>query len=307
MQNQSRDICKTVDSSDITAQQLEKINNYTRRKLEAEEVFVFSVVLCDNEVDRDLERFTLESLQKLAQLFPGKTGVFDHQPLAENQSARIFDTELVYTGEINSSGERYCQLKAWAYMARCDKNSDLILEIDAGIKKEVSVGCAVDKVECSICGSVKGSCTHVKGKSYGEKQCHHLLTQPTDVYEWSFVAVPAQKRAGVTKRWESGEDISVPEGKVLIDKARLQRLAAQVSEVKKYKNHLRKDVVRLGLMGESGLNADTLHQITKRLDIPELEQLQKSYSTQAAKNYPMPSPQLAKSTAMKSAQEAFRI
>ena len=38
-------------------EELEQINRLARRELTAEEVYAFSVRLCDNEVDRDGERF----------------------------------------------------------------------------------------------------------------------------------------------------------------------------------------------------------------------------------------------------------
>ena len=66
------------DFSQPSEQELELINGYTRRKFTAEELYVFSVVLCDNEIDRDFERFTDEALGKMAELFIGKTGIFDH-------------------------------------------------------------------------------------------------------------------------------------------------------------------------------------------------------------------------------------
>ena len=50
---------------------MEKINLYTRRAYKPEEVYTFSVVLCDNEVDRDGECFTKETLEELAKLFVG--------------------------------------------------------------------------------------------------------------------------------------------------------------------------------------------------------------------------------------------
>lgn len=51
--------------------------------------------LCDNEIDRDGERFSLEALEQLKALFVGKTGIFDHDPKGENQTARIYAAELV--------------------------------------------------------------------------------------------------------------------------------------------------------------------------------------------------------------------
>ena len=58
----------------VTPEELALINTYTRRPLTAEEVYVFSVTLCDNDVDRDGERFPVESLFALEKLFVGKTG-----------------------------------------------------------------------------------------------------------------------------------------------------------------------------------------------------------------------------------------
>ena len=51
---------------------LECINQYTRRPFTEQEVYTFSVVLCDNEIDRDFERFSVEALHTLSQLFLGK-------------------------------------------------------------------------------------------------------------------------------------------------------------------------------------------------------------------------------------------
>ena len=80
----------------VTEEELSRIHQYTRRPMATEELYTFTVVLCDNEVDRDYERFSVEALQELAQLFLGKTGIFDHSPKAEYQSARIYDTYLEF-------------------------------------------------------------------------------------------------------------------------------------------------------------------------------------------------------------------
>ena len=59
--------------------ELELINQYTRQELNEDEVYAFSIVLCDNEIDRDSERFSVQSLQKLSELFVGVTGLYDHE------------------------------------------------------------------------------------------------------------------------------------------------------------------------------------------------------------------------------------
>lgn len=186
----------------VSEKELEAIGRFSRRKLTAEEVYTFPVVLCDNDLDRDNECFTDAALEKLAVLFCGKTGIFDHDPRGEKQTARIYRCAVeTEDGRLNHRGEPYKALKGWAYMVRTAANADLILEIEGGIKKEVSVGCAVGKRVCSVCGAdrTEEGCGHLAGKRYGGALCYTLLEDPTDAYEWSFVAVPAQPAAGVTK------------------------------------------------------------------------------------------------------------
>ena len=200
----------------MTKDILDKINKFTRREFTADELYTFSVILCDNEIDRDNERFSDDALEKLKALFVGKTGIFDHEASTSNQTARIFDTELV-TDESrkNKCGVPYKYLRASAYMVRTEDNRQLIAEIDDGIKKEVSISCSASKRKCSVCGCDKAvqSCSHIKGKTYGGRLCHVVLDGITDAYEWSFVAVPAQVNAGVTKRFTDGDaDKSACEG-----------------------------------------------------------------------------------------------
>lgn len=184
----------------LTKEELDQINRFSKAELTADQVYTFSVRLCDNEVDRGFERFGTEDLERLGELFLGKSGIFDHQWSAKGQTARIYRTEVVREpGTVTAAGDEYCWLKAWAYLMRTEKNQELITEIEGGIKKEVSVGCSMGRSVCSVCGAENGACGHVKGQMYGEKLCFMELKDPKDAYEWSFVAVPAQRQAGVIK------------------------------------------------------------------------------------------------------------
>ncbi len=182
--------------AEVTFDELERINTYAQTKLAAEDVFTFGVILCNDQPDRDNERFSKSALEKLAELFVGKTGIFDHDPKGRSQTARIFDCAVETDPETGES-----RLRAKAYMVRTAGNADLIAEIKGGIKKEVSVSCSVAKKICSVCGAdvFTDPCMHIKGQEYGGEVCVHILDEPTDAYEWSFVAVPAQRGAGVTK------------------------------------------------------------------------------------------------------------
>ena len=196
-------------SETVSGEELEKINGYAREPLTEDKVFVFRVALCDNDIDRDGEKFSSGALEKLAELFKGRTGIFDHDPKSSKQTARIFDTWVeTLPGKITTDGEVYRRLMAKAYMVRTASNGDLISEIQGGIKKEVSITCTMGEKLCSVCGEDmhKGSCGHEKGGEYGGMLCYHILDEPLEAYEWSFVAVPAadvqEARHG---KWESTE------------------------------------------------------------------------------------------------------
>lgn len=205
-----------LEAQEVTAEDLKQINKFTLEPLEASDVFTFSAVLCDNELDRQYEQFSLKALHDLQKLFVGKTVIKDHYPSADNQVARIYATELVETGKFLASGEPYTQLKAHIYMVRTDSNKDLITEIKAGIKKEGSVGFRVASSICSICGTdnAKTYCRHWPGKTYdkegGPTVCTFRLDGAKDAYEFSLVAVPAQRKAGVSKCY-TGEQVFASE------------------------------------------------------------------------------------------------
>lgn len=195
---------------------IELINQFSLKELKPEDVLCFSLVLCDNEVDRDCEKFTQASLEALADMFVGKTGIKNHEWVMENQVARLYRVELQKTGKKNSLGEPLMQLMGSAYMLRTPENESLVNSIEGGIVKEVSVGFGIKRLSCSICGEEinrsfwgpsKCKNDHQKGREYDGKTCIGLMEDPTDAYEFSFVAVPSQRGAGTTKAFESEASI----------------------------------------------------------------------------------------------------
>ena len=81
----------------VTDEDLKKINNFTLSPLTADDVFIFKATIADNEQDdRNFMPFNLKALQDLKKLYPGKTMLKDHSRRADNQIARVFDTELVH-------------------------------------------------------------------------------------------------------------------------------------------------------------------------------------------------------------------
>lgn len=172
---------------------LSLINAQAQRELTAEEVFVFRCVACDNQVDRDYERFADKALVVLASMLVGRPVLMDHIWSACKQTARI------YRADVETAGDGVTNLVICCYMLRNDNTQPVVDAIQGGILREVSVGCAMSKVTCSICGKPSYECGHIAGASYDGEVCVNILDDPTDAYEVSFVAVPSQRAAGVRK------------------------------------------------------------------------------------------------------------
>lgn len=289
-----------------TDDELKLINAYTRRELSAEEVYAFTVVLCDNDVDRDNERFTVESLFELEKLFVGKTGIFDHDPSAKNQTARIFSCSVESVGgKKTATGDDYFCLKARAYIPVSPGTTGVITAIDSGIIKEVSVGCAVSKTICSICGEDINLCSHKKGEVYNGKLCCGELRQPTDAYEWSFVAVPAQRQAGVTKfvkrkevtmeeilkSLEKSGGITLGEKERLKLKDYIENLKSSAKDGVYFRDSLTSEVLRLSAVLQPEISRDTMECVTKSLTVAQLTELKTAFENKLGGSV-IPKPQL---------------
>lgn len=256
-----------IEASGVaTEAQMAAINALARGKLTAQQVYVFSLRLCDDQVDRDMERFDTQALYSLAKLFIGKTGIVDHRWSSDSQVARIFETQVV-----QEEGVTY--IKAWAYIRRGGQAEEVIADIEAGIKKEVSVGCAMGRSVCSICGSDYGTCGHHKGESYDGQVCVAVLKEPMDAYEFSFVAVPAQREAGVIK----GLNRKNCTLKELSDEFGLQSeyraLYKLASLGRQYEKELRDEVVRLCLSLELGAEEPVLRAVVEKAAAEDLMKL----------------------------------
>ncbi len=269
------------------------INSFAKTALTAEEVFTFSVLLCDNEVDRDFERFSEATLGELQALFVGKTGIADHDWSSKNQVARLYRTELVTEEKRkNSLGMPYRYVKGFAYMLRTEQNAQTIAEIRGGIKRETSIGCAVASRICSICGRELGAadCGHIPGREYEGKLCFGELRGAVDAYEWSFVAVPAQRQAGVMKGF--GQQLPdslkafVEKGPGAVFAGEYARLEAEAALGRKYMDGLRREVLRLCLVCDEKLYHG-LESGSRTMNEGELLAVQAAMQEAMAKKMPL--------------------
>lgn len=282
-----------------TSEDMSLINGFSLKTLTPGEVFCFSVILCDNDIDRDFERFDEAALKSLEKLFVGKTGIQNHSMRADDQTCRTYKTELLTDkSKTTADGKPYMYLKAWCYTVRSEKNNSLIRDIESGIKKEISVSCASKSRICSICG--EKNCSHIAGRNYGGKACYKTITDICDAYEWSFVAVPAQRNAGVTKSFrkeKSMENIlkSIKENKSLtLDVNDIKKLSDYIEKLEnksadgeKYRAELCARTKMSFSLAIPEISEDCVDEIFKNLSTENLEALFKAMAKKAARVAPV--------------------
>lgn len=189
--------------AETAGEDLALISRQALRPLAEEEIYTFRLAACNNQVDRDLERFTERTLETLSELFVGRPVLLDHKWSAGSQTARVYAAGV----EEMPGVEGGRQLVLRCYMPRLRGNSDLIAAIETGLLRECSVGVAGERALCSICGADRAAawCEHVKGRAYDGKLCCIELDGAADAYEVSMLPVPAQPAAGVVKRYGGPE------------------------------------------------------------------------------------------------------
>lgn len=307
-----------IKAFEPTGDDMAKINRFSCRELTAQEIYVFKVDLCNNDIDRDFECFSLSALNTLAKEFVGKTGIRDHKMSVENQMARIFDTEVIkIDGRKTVHGSDFYTLRAKAYMLKTSENENIIGEIDAGIKKEVSVSCSAGSGICSVCGKDRkeGNCGHINGKNYDGKLCYTTLDDITDAYEFSFVAVPAQKEAGVVKafEFEKGEinlenirkQLDFDGDSIVLSKQQAAEIKSFIDETEEnarlgtqYKQNLVKSLVGLCERVVPEMNMKIFEGVASVMTAKELVEFKNAFEKNIASKC-KPSPQLARADGAK--------
>lgn len=142
-----------VSPSRPTDDQLKKINQFTRREFKADELYIGQMRLAHNAVDRDVERFSEEVVQRFVNSAIRKTMLLDHDRSVKNGAAgKFFDVELEkmpLQQAIAETGENL-QLPAgitevwfvspWFFIPLEGIDPKEIVKIDAGIYDWASIG-----------------------------------------------------------------------------------------------------------------------------------------------------------------------
>ena len=126
----------------------EAVNRFALRPLAREEYAVFSLDLCNDQVDKHFSRFPQEELEKISLMTPGR-------PLMERHDVRgSLPRGTFFRSKLHHEGERV-SVRPDVYVLRTEGNRDFILNIEGGVYRETSIGFFVSSA--GVLGVWRGS------------------------------------------------------------------------------------------------------------------------------------------------------
>lgn len=161
------------------------VGRYALRELDPEEYAVFTLDLCNNQIDRHFSRFPEEELTRINDLVPGRPLMERHDLRGTLPRGRFFRSTLHREGDVVS-------VRPSVYVLRTAENADFILNIEGGVYRETSIGFSFRTPECSVCGKDLRTCDHVPGRRYGDNACHFIMRDVLEVAEGSVVSSGSQ-------------------------------------------------------------------------------------------------------------------
>lgn len=155
-------------------EELKLIETVWGKPVKKEDVFIFTMRICDNDIDKDNECFSVSALYQIAEMIVGKRGIISNISVNEkNIVAQIYSAKVCCDYEKRTAiGQDYQYVEAKGFIIYNDNTKTICKMIQSEQIQEVSIGCAV--------------ATHKKRVSpdYGE---YTELRDVTEVYEWAFV------------------------------------------------------------------------------------------------------------------------
>ena len=130
------------------------------------------------------------------------------------------------------------------------------------------------------------------------------MASAKDAYEFSFVAVPAQRDAGVTKAFRIKGDFSMTDilktikscdGEVLLSKSQANSLASYIDNLEQeaklgeeYKKSLVKEVTKLCAISFPEMDTKVFNGVAEVMTTNELKSFRDGFNKMASKNIPKP-------------------
>jgi len=214
-----------------TADDMKIVQRYALKELQPEEVAVFRMNLCNDQIDRHESRFPVKELRTINRLVVGKPTMVNHD-MHSLPRGRFFRSQLTTGATTTHAATKATDVtfvQPDTYMLRTPGNDEFIRHIEAGIYSGTSIGFEFEYPECSICNEDFRGCPHWPGQEYEGERCHYIMHDVVDVFEGSIVPLGSQGTELVEAR--DMEGIRIPSFKDAVAAAKGSVIKAESDSV----------------------------------------------------------------------------
>jgi phage head maturation protease len=161
------------------------VNRFSLKPLSRQDVALFTMQLCHNQLDKHHSRFADDELPKINRMVVGR-------PLMTNHDLKRLPKGIFFDSRVQTIGAKMTVCPSF-YILRTAANAEFIGNIEGGIYRETSIGFAFDLAECSVCHHDLRQCDHQPGERYGREVCYYTMHNVTSVIEGSIVPAGSQE------------------------------------------------------------------------------------------------------------------
>jgi len=172
-----------------------EVNKFTLRPLSRDEFAVFTMDLCNNQIDAHYSRFPVEELESINTMVPGRPFMERHDTKGTLPRGTFFRSRLH-----EKQDRDYVSVRPDVYVLHTDDNKGLITNIEGGVYRATSIGFSFMHPECSVCHKDIRACDHIPGRTYNHELCHYVMRDVVSVLEGSVVFSASQGTGFVNAR-----------------------------------------------------------------------------------------------------------
>jgi hypothetical protein len=307
MEIRSKHTAMAPEAPEVSEADVALINErFALRPVEAGDLYVRRLAVCNDQYDRTHERFPRAYLERFAATLPGKS-LLAHHDQRRFPLGRFFKAQ-VETAPPTAPGEPpVTWLYAWAYVIKTPPNEEVRRQIDGGVFSHVSIGFRWSDLLCDLCGRSAGhaECGHEPGQAYDGRRCTATYggdLEQVEAVEASLVYLGAQYGAAVTKALPLAAE---PEE------------AALAADGREYRAELRREILRLATCVGADSEAAMLLEALGEPPAARLREVLHGYAVRFDALYPLeftpatpaplPAPEPAPGAPLEAPPQGFRL
>jgi hypothetical protein len=203
----------------INDQEKQLIQACCRKDLKDEQLFVFDINLCDNEIDKDKECFSVAALYQIAEMIINKTGVIDIEN--KNIIGKIYSAKVCCdTCRKTVYGDDYQYIKARAFIYINNKTKLICDLIKNNQIQEVNISCSA-----RTCNKL--TYTTKRGLQFEYTELRDII----EVYEWNL------QQTSETQSYINGYKTGYTEALCKYNEGYNQAILDIINSLSKYSNN----------------------------------------------------------------------